>query len=142
MNSSPAPTTALPKPITLRVANLGHVPSFKNGKMLARGRLITHPKKQKWMEEAAASIASQLRSLCPTSGSGTQTGQSLPSWIHTSLPLDDSLTWVGVTCGSWRRVRQGEEGAIITIERCGPDEPDTEDGEPEDDPVIQYPTKL
>jgi hypothetical protein len=96
-----------------------HVPSFKNGKMLCRGRLITHPKKQKWMEKAAASIESQLRSWLLTRGTGMETGQSLRSLTLTSLPLDDSLVWIGVTCGSWRKVKKGEEGAVIEIERLG-----------------------
>ncbi len=106
-----------PRSFTIRISGLSHVPSFKNGKMLTRGRLITDPQKQQWMEKAAASIESQLRSLFQTAGAGTQTGQSARSLIPTCLPLDDSLEWIGVPCGSWRRVKKGEEGAEITIER-------------------------
>ena len=93
------------------------MPSFKNGKMLARGRLITDPKKQKWMEKAAASFASQLLSLFQTGDQGTLTAQSARCLIPTCLPLDDDLEWIGVPCGSWRRVKQGEEGAIVEIEQ-------------------------
>jgi len=108
---------SLQKPILLKIRGLSHCPSFKNGKMLARGRLITAPKKQKWMEQAARSIESQLRSALQTTETGTQTGPLAPSLILTSLPLDDSLTWIGVPCGSWRRVKKGEEGADILIEQ-------------------------
>jgi len=103
------------KSLTLEIKGLGHVPSFKNGKMMARGRLITDPKKQAFMKKAAASIESQLRSLYQTTETGTQTEQSLRSWILTSLPLEDSLKWIGVPCGTWRKVKKGEEGALIEI---------------------------
>lgn len=104
-------------PIRLVIQGQGHVPSFKNGKMLARGRLITHPKKQAWMEKAAASIASQLISLYQTAEAETPTGVSLQSWIQSSMPLDDSLDWIGVPCGSWRTVKKGSEGAEVIIEK-------------------------
>lgn len=103
--------------LTLRVRGCGHVPSFKNGKMLSRGRLITSPVKQKWMEKAARSIESQLRSALQTTETGTQTGPIPPSLILTSLPLEDSLVWIGAPCGRWLKVKKGEEGADITIER-------------------------
>jgi len=103
--------------LTLTITGLGHVPSFKNGKMMSRGKLITDPKKQKWMKAASASIESQLQSLFQTAEAGTQTGQSLQSWIQSSMQLDDDLAWVGVTCGSWRRVSKGKEGAMIEIEK-------------------------
>lgn len=104
------------KGIRLVVKGLGHVPSFKNKKMITRGKLITDPKKQAWMEKAAAAIESQLRCLFQTEGAGTVTEQSLRSLILTLLPLDDSLDWIGVPSGSWRRVKKGEEGAVIEIE--------------------------
>lgn len=103
--------------IKLVVTGLGHVPSFKNGKMMARGRLITDPKKQKWMQKAAASIESQLSSLSLIAEAVTPTGQSPRSWTLSCLPLDDDLEWIGVTCGSWRRVRRGAEGFELLIEK-------------------------
>lgn len=106
--------------ILIKIQGMGHVPAFKNGKMLCRGRLITHPDKQKWMEAAARSIESQLRSLLQTSGTAMQTGQSQPSSTPTCLPLDDSLVWIGVPCGDWQRVKKGEEGAVINIEPVTP----------------------
>lgn len=117
MNTPLPSKTRLPRSFTLRVSGQGHVPSFKNNKMMTRGRLITDPKKQQWMEKAAASIESQLRSLFQTAGAGMQTGQSAHSLIPTCLPLDDSLEWIGVPCGNWHRVKKGEEGAEITIEK-------------------------
>lgn len=112
MNSSP-PLSNDPA-IRLEVRG-SHVPSFKNGKMLCRGRLITHPEKQKWMEATAKSLESQLRSLYQTSATEMATGQSLRSWILTSLPLDDSLKWIGLPSGDWRKVKKGDEGAILEI---------------------------
>jgi hypothetical protein len=102
---------------TLKIRGVGHVPSFKNGKMMARGRLITHPEKQKWMEQAARIIESQLRSALLTDGTGTLTEPQAHSLILTSLPLDDSLVWIGFPCGDWQRVSKGDEGADITIEK-------------------------
>ena len=107
--------TSARRSISLCVTGMGHVPAFKNGKLLCRGRLITHPEKQKWMEATARSIESQLRSLYRTTETETGTGLSLHSWTLTCLPLDDSLKWIGLPCGDWRKVKKGEEGAIIEI---------------------------
>ncbi len=95
---------------------MGHVPSFKNGKLLTRGRLITHPAKQKWMKKAARSIESQLRSALQITETGTLTEPTQRSLILTSLLLEDSLAWIGAPCGRWLKVKKGEEGADITIE--------------------------
>lgn len=118
MTTTNADRSNPPKPtaLTLVVNGLGHVPSFKNGKMMARGRLITDPKKQKWMKLVAASFVSQLNYEYQTREHVMPTGQSPPCWILSSMPLDDSLEWIGVPCGTWRRVKKGEEGATITIE--------------------------
>ena len=117
---APLPSPATAYPLTLSIRGVGHVPAFKNGKMMARGRLITHPEKQKWMDGAARSIASQLSSMFPTTATETQTGPQAPSLILTSLPLDDSLAWIGFPLGDWQRVKKGEEGADIIIERISP----------------------
>ncbi len=96
------------------------VPSFKNSKMIItrpRPRLITKPERQKWMQKAILVIESQLRSWLLTTGTETQTGLIPLSKIASSLPLDDSLKWIPSHSVSWRRVKKGEEGAIIEIER-------------------------
>ena len=106
--------------IRLTVQGLGHIPSFKNQKMIVtkpKPRLMTKPERQEWMDEAAACIESQLISAYQTAEAATPTGQSLQSWILSSLPLDDDLVWIGVPCGSWRRVKPGEEGCEILIEQ-------------------------
>lgn len=107
----------------LSVQGLGHVPSFKNHKRIItnpKPRLITKPAHHEWMDKAAASIESQLISLYQIAEAETPTGQSLQSWIQSSMPLDDDLVWIGVPCGNWRRVKLGEEGCEITIEQCRP----------------------
>jgi hypothetical protein len=102
-------------PIPLKIHGLGHVPSFKNSKMIARGRLITDPKKQAWMEQCAALMTAQLLSLFQTTETGTLTAQSLRSWIATSLPLDDSLKWIESISVIWLSVPKGQEGARVMI---------------------------
>lgn len=103
-------------PIKLVVLGLSHVPSFKNGKMLARGRLITDPKKQAWMNQCIASFESQLRSEFRTRGIAITTGQSALSLIASLLPLDDSRKWIPQHSASTLQVSKGKEGAEITIE--------------------------
>lgn len=107
------------KPVKLTVQGLGHVPSFKNHKRIItrpNPRLMTRPEVQEWMDKAAASIESQLISLYQIAEAVTPTGQSLQSWIQSSMPLDDDLVWIGVPSGNWRRVKPGEEGFEIIIE--------------------------
>lgn len=100
-------------PVVLRIRGLGHTPSMKNSKQM----WFTNKRTSAWMKKASASIESQLLSWFRTNAPGTQTTESVRSWIATHLPLDDSLEWIGVPCGNWRRVKKGEEGAIIVIEK-------------------------
>lgn len=103
-------------PIKLSLHGL-NVVSFKNSKMIARGRLITDPKKQKQMEQIIQSFASQLTSWFRTTGIETGTGCSALSQIALYLPLDDSLKWIAEHSVKSRQVSKGNEGAVITIER-------------------------
>lgn len=100
--------------LTLTITGLGHVPSFKNGKMLARGRLITNPKKQEWMKQCIASFQSQFVSLCPTIVGATLT-ESLAQFLIASLPQDDCWQSVPELNISVNRVGKGKEGAVIEI---------------------------
>jgi len=50
----------------------GNIVSFKNSKMIARGRLITDPEKQKRMESYTQAIVSQLSSEFQTIGAGSR----------------------------------------------------------------------
>jgi hypothetical protein len=102
-------------PIRLEIKGLGHVPSFKNNKMLARGRVITNPENQKWMERCVESFESQLICLYQTSADGMRTGRSLQSWIASVLPLDDSVREIGHEEITPFTVGKGMEGAVITI---------------------------
>jgi hypothetical protein len=104
------------KTISLVVQGIGHVPSFKNSKMIARGRLITAPEKQEWMEKCIQSFESQLTSLCQMAATATQTEPSLPSWIASSVPADDSLKHIAEETVRPVLVPKGQEGAIIKIE--------------------------
>ena len=106
-----------PTPIKLKIRGIGHVPSFKNSKMIAHGRLITDPKKQDWMEQCVALMIAQLSSMCPTTETGTLTAQSLRSWIATSLPLDDSCKWIESVSVIWLKVPKGKEGASVMLTR-------------------------
>lgn len=104
------------KIVSLSVKGIGHVPSFKNNKMLTRGRLITDPKKQKWMAKCTKDIESQLLCWYLTEETGTVTECTLHSKTVSSLPLDDCLAWIGSHSVSWRRVNKGEEGAVVEVE--------------------------
>lgn len=100
-------------PIRLTL-DLGPVPSFKNGKLLSRGRLITDPKKQKWMRRAVSNIMSQLVSLAMTTGDETSTVRQRLSLIVSSLPADDSCKFISkITIQHYKGPRAG---AVIMIE--------------------------
>lgn len=103
------------KPIKLVVQGHGHAPSFKNNKMLTRGRLITDPKKQKWMDNAAVCLESRLRCFFRTRGIEIPMEAQALSWIASWLPLDDSAVWIGELCVNWRKVKKGDEGFEMLI---------------------------
>lgn len=110
-------------PLTLKIHGCGNIVSFKNSKMICapKGRrpmLITDPKKQKAMESYIRAIASQLNSLFQTDATGMSMGCSLPSWIASSVPLDDSWHWIPKQGeNDCELCEPGQEGAIITIEK-------------------------
>lgn len=103
--------------IRLEIRQLGHVPSMKNNKMLTRGRLITNPQRQRWMDLATQSIESQLFSAIRINGEETLTGQELRSLIAWSKQFDDARTWVPSLHIESSDCDKGEEGAEIIIER-------------------------
>lgn len=105
------------QPLRLEILGLGHVPAMKNNKMLTRGRLITHPKRQKWMDQAIRAIEFQLMSLFQTTAGETWTEPQLHSWIASRWPLDDSCAWIKELVIKVRPVPKGSEGAAILIER-------------------------
>lgn len=120
--SSPNPATPLPAPsgaVVLRIRNQGHVPSFKNSKMILwrQKRIMTKPENQHWMDAAVQSLVCQLRFEFQTRGIAITTGPSALSLIASLLPLDDSRKWIPEFSVSTLLVSKGSEGADITIER-------------------------
>jgi hypothetical protein len=112
MNNSPNT-----KPVVLRVMGLGHVPSFKNGKMLTRGRTITDPRKREWMDRCTRDFVSQLSCVLRTVADETQTelpARSLIAWL---MPLDDSTRWVPELVVRAVQCAKGDEGAFVIVER-------------------------
>lgn len=101
--------------LTLKIRGLGHVPAFKNHKLLTRGRLRTDPRKQKWMALCIQSIESQLRCLLATADAGMETGQLARSLIAWSQQFDDSLDWIPEHHCACRMVEKGQEGAEIAL---------------------------
>lgn len=104
----------------LKIQGIGEVPSMKNSKMIARGRLMTDPRKQHWMEAAQGLLQSQLNCFILAKGLQTLTGEQLLASIASFVPLDDSRQWIAKLNVSWRQVSKGEEGAEIEIEITTP----------------------
>ncbi len=105
-----------PVVLRLEIRGLGPVPSFKNNKMLARGKLITDPKKQKWMDQVTRSLESQLLSAIRMSVAGMETALPLPFWTALSEQFDDSVQWIPEIYVKAERCEKGDEGATICIE--------------------------
>lgn len=102
--------------IELRVRGLGHVPSFKNNKMLTRGRLITDPQNQKWIERCIRDLESQLRFMYRTKRDVTETEPPRLCLTHWSNQFDDSVQWIPQISINTFRVPKGSEGATVILE--------------------------
>ena len=113
--NSPCPNPQWPE-IRLVVRGLGAVISFKNTKMLTKGKLITDPKKQEWMRRCVQSFVSQFISLCQTDDSGIYP-ECLKQYAIASLPLDDNWQELEIGRASCALTEKGNEGATIIIER-------------------------
>lgn len=100
--------------LVIAIRSIGHVPAFKNKKIIAGKRLITAPKARKWMEEAKNSIISQLKYLCQTEGGETST-VPWPQSAMSLLPQDDAWRFIPKITVTVKTVRKGEEGANITL---------------------------
>lgn len=61
-------------------------------------------------------FVSQLTSLYQTTEDETQMGQSIQSWIASSVPLDDSVREIAEIVVRVKRAPKGNEGAIIKLE--------------------------
>ena len=123
--------------LKLRIDGLGHVPSFKNNKMIVpikrfntttrkmtvRPTLIANPKRQKWMQAAIQSLVSQLQSECQTTAGETSTEtfpQSLTAWCS---QFDDSRQWIDRLQVNVEVVEKGKEGADILLYPFVPSNP-------------------
>ena len=78
--------------------------------------MITVPRAKNQMRSIENDFASQLTSLYRTTEDETPTGQSIQSWIASSVPLDDSVREIDELVVRVRRAPKGNEGAIIKIE--------------------------
>jgi hypothetical protein len=85
--------------------------------MIARGRLITDPRKRAVMDCLTLSIESASVSAYRTNVTETGMVCSLQSWIASSMPLDDSRKWIVEGTYSFQECAKGEEGADIIIEQ-------------------------
>lgn len=108
-----------PTPVNLSIRNLGHIPSFKNSKLIlwSQKRVMTKPEYQEIMEKMILSFESQLRSEFQTRGIAITTGPSALSQIASLLPLDDSFKWMPAHSVNTLLVSKGEEGCDVRIER-------------------------
>lgn len=103
--------------VTLRIRDMGHVPSFKNNKMLTMGRIRTNPKNQKWMARCVRDFELQLLSLSTTTDDGTPMAHCLRSLIAWSNRFDDSIQFLPEIAVQVKYVAKGQEGANVTIEK-------------------------
>ena len=103
--------------VVLKIGGMGHVPSMKNSKMLARGKLFTKPQYQRWMEQAIRSFESQLRCATQTTGDVTQTEHSPHCLIVWSSQFDDSRQWIAEIHVKTEVVGKVSEGAELTLEQ-------------------------
>jgi len=107
---TPANLSSVATRICLEVFTMGHTPSIKNS-MYA----IVDKKNREWKRRCVKGFVLQLISLFQTSGTATLTPEQAQSLIA-SLPPDDNwkvISELHVTC---RKVKRGDEGAVITIE--------------------------
>lgn len=89
---------------------------MKNNKLLCRGRLITNPKRQQWMDQCVKAFVSQLN--CSTAiGGGATLMEPQQRSLTASLPQDDCWSEIPELHVMARLVPKGDEGAIVSIER-------------------------
>ena len=113
-------------PVRLSIHGLGEVVSFKNNKVIAKGRLFTKPKYADWMQKCADSFALQLLSEWLTIGGAMRMGCTRPSWIASVVPLDDSVREIVEFHVRVEKVEHGQEGADVFVERLPTLESDQE----------------
>jgi len=113
-----ADSTHICFPLTLSFRGR-HLPSFKNSKLLTRGRSITKPEYQKVMADIIRSFESDLRSATQTSADATWMVDSPAPWIVLLRHLkgfDDSRQWISKIEVDFMEVEKGQEGCDLTLE--------------------------
>ena len=105
--------------LVITIRGIGHVPAFKNKKIICGKRLVTAPKARQWMELATKDMLSQLKSLFQTEGGVTSTELWQQSAIA-SWPQDDNWQQIPLIQVRVRTVNKGDEGAIITLTKISP----------------------
>ncbi len=110
--------------IRIKITGLGHCPSFKNSKVLfvrnGKPGMATKEEYKLWMQRTSRAIESQLLCSYQTTAQETQTepvARSLIAWCRQYLPLDDSVKWIPEIEIKVHRVKKGEEGAVMIIEK-------------------------
>lgn len=117
-----------PKVLRLEIRGLNHISSFKNSKVLItknsftgqpleKPLLVTKGEYKKQMAKIVEAFLSQLLCAYQTAKEETGTALSRQYWIALSLPEDDSLNFVPEIHLHLERVPEGEEGALIEIEK-------------------------
>lgn len=107
------------EPLVIDVHGIGHVPAFKNKKIICGKRLITAPKARKWMELAQKLMYSQLKSKFQTTEDETSTVR-WQQYAMSSWPPDDNCKVISQIHVVVKKVPKGEEGATIYIEKISP----------------------
>lgn len=105
--------------LVIAIRGIGHVPAFKNKKIICGKRLITAPKARQWMELATKDMLSQLKSLFQTEGDATSTEPWQQSAMS-SWPQDDNWQQIPLIQVKVRTVKKGDEGAIVTLTKISP----------------------
>jgi len=112
-------TTNSTDKLVIAIRGIGHVPAFKNKKIICGKRLVTAPKARQWMELATKDILCQLKSLFQTEEGETSTEPWQRSAIA-SWPQDDNWQQIPMIQVKVRTVKKGDEGAIITLTKISP----------------------
>lgn len=87
--------------------------------MLAKGRLITDPKKQQWMDQCTRSLQSQFASYFQTIGEETlmdAAPRCLIALLRHSGQFDDCWQWIPKETLTAEICDKGQEGCEIIIE--------------------------
>jgi len=104
--------------LVLRVRQRGLVvPSKKNSKRVVGDKLLTDRAVLRRIKRLQNAIGYVLYSAYQTTKGGTGITVSLPSWIASSVPLDDSLAFIPSAGFDVEYVSDGSEGVDIYIEK-------------------------